>query len=558
MAITASAVWDIRSTATASNVNGGFFKTGATGTNFSKQDAAQYALTSVGCTASAVLTHASAAADMVGNGLHLISGTNATAGWYEILSVVVGVSITVDRSCASGIGADVVANIGGAISLGAANDDAVFENAVAGNKFYIKNGTYTLGGTVSISAAGTATLACELEGYATTQGDKPQASTRPLIIVGSGGWTFGSKWKCSNVHFNTIADPFVCVTTGTSNLYVDCLFEHEGILNTTRAAVYADSYTSFIRCQFSCVRGRGINNSGHTQFTGCTFEGCDVGIFCGQTSEPMVVDNCIFEACKSIGVSYFFAATGINLIKNCTFYGSEAKHGIGVDLPAGSSNVRIVNSIFYGLTTGIAHGTAGQTMCIDMNNAYYNNTSDTSNWTIGVGSITTAITFTLVANKTGTAATTASGVLTDGAANFSTVTANQDYCQILSGTGTVVSQHRITAKTTTTLTLSPAPADSAVADHAYRVTTGRNYTPSSTNVISTGLTGALNAGPATSYVDIGGVQAQYGAGSATSTDPGVANVSTGTSYNINGTPLVGILALGGGGKRNNLGPVRMG
>ncbi len=158
MAIAATAVWEIRTTATASNANGGFYNA-AIGTNdYSQQDSAQYNLT--GATSSgagAVILHASAAADMVGNGAHVISGTNFTAGWYEIISVVAGVSITVDRAVTTGIGATGVVNIGGALSLGS-SDDAVFESPSAGNIMWVKAGTYTLGGTVNIAKAGTTGL----------------------------------------------------------------------------------------------------------------------------------------------------------------------------------------------------------------------------------------------------------------------------------------------------------------------------------------------------------------------------------------------------------------
>jgi len=144
MAISANTVWEIRTTGTANNVNGGGFVTGASGTDFSQQDAAQYNLTSVTTAAAdAILLHASAAADMVGNIAHIISGTNFTAGWYEIISVVAGVSITLDRTCTSAAGALGVVNIGGAMSLASTLDDDLFESVVAGNVVHVKNGKST-------------------------------------------------------------------------------------------------------------------------------------------------------------------------------------------------------------------------------------------------------------------------------------------------------------------------------------------------------------------------------------------------------------------------------
>ncbi len=41
MALPATTVWEVRSSATASNVNGGAFDSAGTGTDYSQQDAAQ-------------------------------------------------------------------------------------------------------------------------------------------------------------------------------------------------------------------------------------------------------------------------------------------------------------------------------------------------------------------------------------------------------------------------------------------------------------------------------------------------------------------------------------
>ena len=104
MAIATTIVWELRTTGV--DTNGGGYKPGATGTDFSQQDAAQYALTGVTTAAAdAILLTANAAADMVGNICQIRSGTNFTTGFYEILSVVVGVSITLDRTCTSAAGA---------------------------------------------------------------------------------------------------------------------------------------------------------------------------------------------------------------------------------------------------------------------------------------------------------------------------------------------------------------------------------------------------------------------------------------------------------------------
>lgn len=163
MAIGATAQWEIRSGGSANN--GGFYTSG--GTDWSQQTAAQYALTGVTTSAAnAILLTASAASDMVGNGARIVSGTSFTVGFYEVISVVPGVSITLDRTCSTAAASGGVVNIGGAISrLGDAGSAFV-----AGNKVWV-NGSFTLSAIDTVSAAGTITLPITIEGYGTTRGD---------------------------------------------------------------------------------------------------------------------------------------------------------------------------------------------------------------------------------------------------------------------------------------------------------------------------------------------------------------------------------------------------
>jgi hypothetical protein len=179
MALNAAIKWEVRTTGGATN--GGGFKTGATGTDYSQQDAAQYALTTATTvSASATILDASAAANMVGNVLYIVSGTNFIVGFYEITSVSVGVSITVDRVCTTGNGALGVINIGGA------NSDfrAVVNAAVTSNTVYVKYGTYTTTGTTTlVDASVPNAVPLVVCGYKTTRGDYPKGADRPTITT---------------------------------------------------------------------------------------------------------------------------------------------------------------------------------------------------------------------------------------------------------------------------------------------------------------------------------------------------------------------------------------
>ena len=188
-AINATMVWETR--ATGAQTNGGGYKPGASGSDFSQQDAAQYALTGVTTAAAdAICLSASAAADMVGNTCYIVSGTNFTTGWYEIISVSVGVSFTVDRNCTSAAGSAGVINIGGAFKFGGALDNDFTEAVVAGNTSHIKNGSYTLAENISQTSVGTKDAPITWIGYNATRNDACNGDNRPFFTCADYTFTF--------------------------------------------------------------------------------------------------------------------------------------------------------------------------------------------------------------------------------------------------------------------------------------------------------------------------------------------------------------------------------
>src|SRR6266478_1607884 len=116
MPVSVNAVFEVRPGSGNAN-NGAFFTTGASGTDFSQQNSPQYALTGIASSGSGnTVLSAAAAADMVGNGCQVISGTNFNTGFFAVISVVVGVSITFgtnisSQSICSGAGVSGVLNI---------------------------------------------------------------------------------------------------------------------------------------------------------------------------------------------------------------------------------------------------------------------------------------------------------------------------------------------------------------------------------------------------------------------------------------------------------------
>lgn len=457
----------------------------------------------------------------VGNIMHVTAGTNFTATWYEIVSVS-GVTATLDK--ALGSAASISGGtfyVGGALSLGHSSDDAVFELAIAGNTYFAKTGTFTFSSTVTTSAAGSTSLAVNWEGYESIRGDRPTGSTRPKFIIASGTtYTSGQYWYLRHLQFESSSgtDPFVTVTLAANS---SALWVKSTNFSTTvdRAAFYMNTDTTLIYCEAIARLGRGVNCDGTVFIYGCYFHSSDRGVRLAGTTLGHFVINCLFESIKSIAISFGSANTSNSLIMGNTVYGFEDKaSSYGVYFTSGCTEMRLINNIIYGHTTGVFHGSSGQTLGTDLCNVYYNNTTNVSDWNISSTSSTAAISFPGVAQVTGTTATTSGGVLTDAGADFSAVVDNQDYAYLVSGTGisTNVKYFLITAHTTTTITLSPDPGDSATGNIVYKVTTGRDFTPSGSGVIGTGAPGAFPGGLTTSYIDIGGVQTQYGSGIAAS------------------------------------------
>ncbi len=575
MAIAAGTVWEFQSNATAGNVNGGGFNPTnvAAGTDYT-QVAGAYTFGDLASTlASSFLVVTSASHNFVaadqGNIIHInTTGTGAhfTVGFYEIVSCS-GNAATLDRACGSAADASGgTYHVGGALSMASATDQATFNAMVAGNKAWIKQGTYTLTGTLNVNtAAGTNVLHIQFEGYAVTRGDQPKGSTRPLITGAVTIWN--NSMDFTSLQFSTSVAS-AAFTTGIRNHFNFCSF-YQYTNTVDIAACAAGNYGSFVGCEFVSTKGRGLTLGNAMSVANCYFHDSDMGILNSNVSGNYThtYANNLFVGCKTYAIRHSGANDSSVLMFGNTIYGAENKLGVGLSMITANANVRAWNNIFYGLTTGVSCADAtqagnGTTMWFDFND-FFNNTADVTNVTNGSSTVSTTPGFASVSQVTGSDGTVSSTTFTSASATFSAsgVVAGRDYLQIVSGTaGPVVGYYGITVVGTTTLTLDFAPGNSATADHVYQITTGRNFAPGA-NVKSVGYPSAISGVSTTaSYVDMGAAQAQYGLGSATSVDPGVAHVENLTSYSINGTSLVGTLVLptGGGGKRNNLGPVRMG
>lgn len=175
MSLSSLTTWEVRPT-NGNDVNGGAFVNGASGTDFSQQNAKNTVGNNISTTdavgnGTTTLTSATASftAAIVGNVIHL-SGTGFTTGWYQVTVFTNGTTVTIDRSPGTGTGGAM--NIGGALqTLGQLNT-----NMAAGMAGWVKAEA-----TITVSAAAinwtfNATNFAFVAGYTSVRGDLGQVT----------------------------------------------------------------------------------------------------------------------------------------------------------------------------------------------------------------------------------------------------------------------------------------------------------------------------------------------------------------------------------------------
>lgn len=378
MALASTIVWEVRSTATAGNANGGGFKTGASGVDYSQQNAAQYNLTGVTTAAAdAILLHASAAADMVGNIANITGGTNFTVGRYEIISVVAGVSITLDRNCTTAAGSAGVVNIGGALNFGTA-DDAVFEIMEPGNIVHIKAATYTMT-AVSVVKDGTAALPIVLRGYNTTRGDAPAFADQPVLAFGANASTFGDYFQLYDISVTTTSANGLQL--GVGGLKHNCKSTNSSG-TASRIALFADREGVVMRCEGVSTNGMAIHlNDDRCRALGNYAHDSATGINTNTSPSGTTIAYNIVDSCTT-AISIITFSTASTIISN-TLFGAATPAGTGINIAStASTHLVVMNNTISGFATGINSAASVGVNFFDYNN-FFNNTTDRVNVTAG-------------------------------------------------------------------------------------------------------------------------------------------------------------------------------
>lgn len=316
MAIAAASVWEVR---TAGNdTNGGGFVAGASGTDYSQQDAKNTVgnnisttdLVAVGTT---TLTSATASftSAIVGNIIYLQGGTGAlAAGWYEVTTFTNSTTIIVDRAVAAGTG--ITLNIGGAL----ASPGQASANVVTGNSVYVKSGTYTITSATGAISGGCylTTARSHLIGYQSTRGDM---GTPPLLQA-SGISTFvlvqatnadGSTWNI-NVDGASLT---------SSRGFQQRGFAYKcGAMNCTNNGFIRSTSCTFVRCfATGCSTAQAFGNG---QYVACIAYDNTAGGF-GLSDAQGSAIRCIADS-NSGATSDGFSCTSDSMLVNCVSYNS--------------------------------------------------------------------------------------------------------------------------------------------------------------------------------------------------------------------------------------------
>ena len=398
-ALPAATTWEVRTTG--SDNNGGGFVAGASGTDYSQQNAAQFSGTNLASTSGTTnpcivtsATHNFVAAD-VGNLIYIPAGTNWTVGRYEVVSVSSNAA-TLDRAC--GISASISGGTwaeGGAL---ATLNTALSYNTTS-NVTWVKAGSYTVIATTTIPTSVndlSNTTPNMVLGYNASRGDNPTGSNRPTITTSTAGITLltvsGNNWRLENFILDANSQANVCIDSSGNNL-------------TGRGM-----WITNLKCQKFKTIGiklSGGNNMGMSQIevTGGV-PGCSEGMLAGgssfiqdsyvhanacagltdaNTNAGLVTLQRVISANNTTAGGHgfaFYLSLPNDIFDNCIAYGNA---GDGIRVNGSYMGATIRNSIVYGNTgTGINFGVSqGPASLANDYNAVGGNGTDRTNITAG-------------------------------------------------------------------------------------------------------------------------------------------------------------------------------
>lgn len=338
MALSLSIIWELRPT-NGDDTNGGGFKEGASGTDFSQQNSPQQSYTDLVATSTTTATSVARPFTSVdvGNIINITAGTGWTTGRYEITSVTTGTA-TFDRAIATNGSTGGTGKLGGAMQTYVSFLSNLVMDPI---RAYIKaEATITVTTRPDFQHGDN----LEITGYTTTRGDGGRVSittsngTDNLLL-----YRGQNSLKLSNIAFSD--------SSGT---------RHNGI-----AFVNPFNYFVLDNCSFDGhSNGVNWNSQGtthvllrRTEVKNCTGAGLSI-----QAASGMVMDGCFIHDNTGNGIDILATATFMHLSIDRSVIRANAIGIKSVD-DAGSTNnsaIHIKNSAVISNTSdGVKHQGTG-------------------------------------------------------------------------------------------------------------------------------------------------------------------------------------------------------
>lgn len=397
-ALPAATTWELRTAG--NNNNGGCFVAGASGTDYSQQNAAQYTFTDLVLVTTTTVSSASHTFDAndIGNCLHITAGVNFTQGFYQIVSQAAGVA-TLDRAAGTMGSTGGTFAVGGAVAV----PSTVTNNWTAGNTAYMKaDGTYTVTTTAGIGTLTTPSVTTSFIGYNSTRTDcghptwTSATNSIHLVTFNSGG---GSN-DVGALVFKCITMTHTAGTRGNgfqitqANQDVARLlitdFTFDGMLSAVNLNAAANVSANLYRVEIKNSTGSGLTLV--TNFLSCQY--CyihDNATDGAAVSASASFSWSVFADNGSDGVNFTWNSVGVNNFSNgtisgCAFY-SNSSDGVEATGTNGTFFLTVVNTSFWDNTTfaiNLSASPAGGP--VGFNNAYVSGGLD--NFPAGTGDVT--------------------------------------------------------------------------------------------------------------------------------------------------------------------------
>jgi hypothetical protein len=348
MALSATTEFDVRTTG--DDNNGGAFNVGASGTDYSQQDAAQLTYTDlvIGGTNTQLTSAAFPfTAAHVGNVINITGGTGFTTGRYQVNSVSAGVA-TMDRGVGTASSTGGTGKLGGAMQ----NVATILTGPAGAYTIHVKAGTYSYTSTQAWQGNANART-YTIIGYQTTHRD---GGTKPLFTTATNsvnlinaGWTEGTVFI--NLSFsNTAGTRGVGMYNSVGAWYptyviIDCTFD--GFTHAIGGTGSNISGYKLIRTQIKNCSGNGVysTSAGWMELYGCWIHHCATAV---RFDGNLTMWRCVVSNCTSDGALQTSGTTLCRLF-HCDFV-SNGSAGFAAVGGWDAKQCLIIGCIFYGNT----------------------------------------------------------------------------------------------------------------------------------------------------------------------------------------------------------------